>query len=73
MRAARYIEQRQSGHVTLSGDDWKIIDARIEAAKLGDIASDEEVNAIFVRLKDLRKKNTLGGLAWKNLRDTGRR
>ena len=31
------------------------------------------VNDAFEKLKALRKRNTLGGLSWKELRDHGRR
>lgn len=47
VRAALYIERRNSSDFTLSGDDWKIIDARLAAARLGAIASDEEMSAVF--------------------------
>ncbi|MBI2717777.1 MAG: hypothetical protein HY245_01710 [Rhizobiales bacterium] len=73
VRAALCIEQRRSGDFTLTSDDWKIIDARLEAARLGQIATDEEVAATFVSLKDIHKESTLGGLSWRDLRDTGRK
>lgn len=47
VRAALYIERRNSSEFTLTGEDWKIIDARLEAARLGGIASDEEVSTVF--------------------------
>ena len=47
IKAALYIEQRHSGEFVLSHEDWKIIDARLEAARLGAIATDEEVAAVF--------------------------
>jgi hypothetical protein len=31
----------------LNDNDWKIIDAHIEAAKLGGLASEREVEALF--------------------------
>ena len=33
----------------------------------------ERVNDAFEKLKQLRKRTTLGGLSWQALRDTGRR
>jgi len=47
VRAALYIERRHSSDFDLSDDDWKIIDARLEPARLGEIASDEDVNAVL--------------------------
>ena len=47
VKVARYIEQRQSSGFDLDAEDWKIIDARLEAARLGDIASDAEVASFF--------------------------
>ncbi len=47
VRAALYIERRNSNEFMLTGDDWKIIDARLEAARLGGIAAEEEVSAVF--------------------------
>ncbi|MGQ0484048.1 MAG: hypothetical protein ACT4SY_01650 [Hyphomicrobiales bacterium] len=47
LRAALYIEQRHSGDFAMTGEDWKIIDARLEAARLGAIASDEEVASVL--------------------------
>lgn len=47
MRAALYIEKRHSPDSELSASDWKIIAARMEAARLGAIATDEEVEAVF--------------------------
>ena len=35
IKAALYIEQRHSGEYTLTEEDWKIIDARLEAARPG--------------------------------------
>ncbi len=45
--AALHIEQRHSGDFALTGEDWEIIDARLEAAQLGAIASDEEFASVF--------------------------
>ena len=47
LRAALYIEQRHSHEFELTSEDWTIIEARLEAARLGAIASDEEVEAVF--------------------------
>ena len=47
MRAALFIEKRQSPEFELSSDDWKIIEARLEAARLGAIATDEEVESVL--------------------------
>lgn len=47
VRVALYIERRNSNEFTLTGEDWKIIDARLEAARLGGIAAEEEVSAVF--------------------------
>ncbi len=47
VRAAQYIEQRKKKGFDLTADDWKIIEARLEAARLGGIASDDEVAAVF--------------------------
>ncbi|MBC8037781.1 MAG: hypothetical protein H7X89_11265 [Rhizobiales bacterium] len=47
MRAALYIERRHSSDFDLNTDDWKTIEARLEAARLGAIATDEEVAAVF--------------------------
>ena len=47
VRAALYIEQRQSGEFELDSNDWSIIDARLEAARLSGLATDEEVEAVF--------------------------
>lgn len=73
LQAALFIEQRHSSKFDLTGDDWKIIEARLEAAKLGAIATDEEVDAVVGRLKELRNETTLSGLSWKDLRDAGRK
>ena len=47
MQVALYIEQRQARDFDITSDDWLIIDARLEAARLGAIASDAEVETIF--------------------------
>ena len=39
--------QRHAPEFELTDDDWKIIDARLEAARAGDIASDDEVAEVF--------------------------
>ena len=74
LRAALYIEQRHSGDFALTGEDRKIIDARLVAARLGAIASDEEVAAETLGgLKNARKENTLDGISRQELRDAGRK
>jgi hypothetical protein len=45
VRAAQLIEQRRKG------EDWAIIDARLDAARRGDIASDEEVKVVFSKYR----------------------
>jgi hypothetical protein len=47
MQAATYIERKQSADFQLNDDDWKIIAARLEAAKLGGLASEREVSTMF--------------------------
>jgi uncharacterized protein (DUF1778 family) len=47
VQAAAYIEQKQAADFQLNDDDWKIIDARLEAAKLGGFASEKEVSTVF--------------------------
>ena len=64
---------RGASDFELTADDWKIIDARVEAAKHGAIATDEEVDAVIGRFKELRNEATLGGISWKDLRDKGRK
>lgn len=51
MRAALYIEQRQAHNFDITRDDWSIIEARLEAARLGAIATDEEVEAVFSKYR----------------------
>jgi hypothetical protein len=41
------IEQRNAHADDLTDEDWKIIDERVEAARRGEIATDEEVAALF--------------------------
>ena len=73
MRAALYIEQRHSGDFTLTSGDRKIMNERLEAAKLGALPADEEFDAVVGTLKDMRKETTLGSLSWKDLRNAGRK
>ena len=47
IKAALYIEQRHSCEYTLTEEDWTIIAARLEAARLGGFATDEEVATVF--------------------------
>jgi hypothetical protein len=51
MRAARIIEDQHASGFDLSPADWKIIDARIEAAIKGDIATEEETEAFFAKYR----------------------
>lgn len=51
VRAAQLIEQRRKGELELTDEDWAIIDARLEAARCGDIASNEEVKAVFSKYR----------------------
>lgn len=45
--AARLIENQLASGFDLDGDDWITISARVEAARNGDIATDEESAAFF--------------------------
>jgi hypothetical protein len=47
VKAALFIEQKHNQDFQLNGDDWKIIDARKQAAELSGLASDAEVAALF--------------------------
>jgi hypothetical protein len=47
LRAAAYIENKHSPEFKIDDDDWKIVDARIEAAKLSGLASEKEIEALF--------------------------
>ena len=51
LRAARFIEQRLMPDLELSASDWNIIEARLEAARLGAIATDEEVEVVFSKYR----------------------
>jgi len=51
VRAAQLIEQRRKGELDLIDEDWAIIDTRLEAARRGDIASDEEVRVVFSKYR----------------------
>jgi hypothetical protein len=47
IEAAVAIERQRADEIQLTDEDWKIIDARIEAARRGEIATDEEVAAVL--------------------------
>ena len=51
IQAATYIERRHESNFQVSDDDWKIVDARIEAAKLSGLASEQEVSALFSKYR----------------------
>lgn len=51
VQAALYIEKRQSAEFKLDGDDWAIIEARLEAARLGDVATEAEVESMFSKYR----------------------
>lgn len=44
--------------------------AKLVPARVGDAA---ELEGVVARLKELRRKTTLEGLSWRELRDEGRR
>jgi hypothetical protein len=50
-RLALEIERWHAGDDELTIDDWKIIDERSAAGQRGDLASDEEVAALFGRYR----------------------
>ncbi len=47
VQAALYIEQKHKADFQLNSDDWKIIDARKQAAEISGLANDSEVTALF--------------------------
>lgn len=51
VQAALHIERRHMPDFELSDVDWKIIEARLEAARLGAIATDAEVEAVFSKYR----------------------
>jgi hypothetical protein len=51
VQAARMIEDQHASGFDLTPADWKIIDARIEAAVQGGIATDEETEAFFAKYR----------------------
>lgn len=51
LQAALYIEQRKSREFALTKEDWTIIETRLEAARLGAIATEEEVKAVFAKYR----------------------
>ena len=51
VQSALEIERRRVGDDELTQNDWKIIEERSRAAHGGDIASDQEVAAVFDRYR----------------------
>jgi hypothetical protein len=51
VQAALIIENQHAAEFELTAADWRIIDARMEAARNGDIASDQEVEAFFAKYR----------------------
>lgn len=49
--AARLIEDQMAAGFELGDDDWTIIAARAEAARNGDITTDEETAAFFEKYR----------------------
>ena len=49
--AARLIEDQMAAGFELGDDDWTIIAARAEAARNGDVATDEETAAVFEKYR----------------------
>ena len=49
--AARLIEDQMAAGFELRADDWTVIAARVEAARNGGIATDEETAAFFGKLR----------------------
>jgi hypothetical protein len=50
-RLALEIERRHAGDDELTENDWKIIDERSEAGRRGELATDDEVAAVFNRYR----------------------
>jgi hypothetical protein len=51
VQSALEIERRRVGDDELTPNDWKIVEERSRAARGGDIASDQEVAAVFDRYR----------------------
>jgi hypothetical protein len=51
VQSALEIERRRVGDDELTQNDWKTIEERSRAARGGDIASDQEVAAVFDRYR----------------------
>ena len=47
LRVAQRIEKLQAANFELDESDWKIIDARLVAARQGEIATEFEVKTVF--------------------------
>ena len=48
-------EQHETEKDDLTDEDWAIIDASVESARRGEIASDEEVDAFFAKFRTVGK------------------
>ncbi len=51
VRAALVIEQNQDSDFEFTDEDWKIIDERIAGTARGEIATDDEVKAVFNKFR----------------------
>lgn len=51
VRTALAIEQNQDSDFQLTAEDWRIIDERIAGAARSEIATDEEVEAVFSKYR----------------------
>ena len=51
VQVALMIEDQQAVDDELTDEDWAIIDASVESAKRGEIATDEEVAALFAKFR----------------------
>jgi hypothetical protein len=51
VNAALIIERNQDTHFTFDEADWKIIDARIADAARGEIATDEDMDAMYAKYR----------------------
>jgi hypothetical protein len=51
VKAALEIEQVQDADFELTAEDWKMIDDRIAGSARGEIATDEEVEAVYKKYR----------------------